>query len=145
MDNSDDGEDEIGGNETIDVDVMDFVLEQARRIRLESLPIRSKKHYTQRYNKYKKWCSDHKIPNFINEDVMLLYMDHLDPHPRQLAPGTWGLGNQEVPTTQEEQLKPEQPEENQKSYTVEDTARGKYEPPTTRARGRAHRWRPYTI
>ncbi|KAJ8668229.1 hypothetical protein QAD02_009892 [Eretmocerus hayati] len=29
MDNSDDGEDEIGGNETIDVDVMDFVLEQA--------------------------------------------------------------------------------------------------------------------
>ncbi|KAJ8674247.1 hypothetical protein QAD02_005509 [Eretmocerus hayati] len=77
MDTSDEGEDEIGGNETLDVDVMDFVLEQARRIRLESLPIRSKKHYTQRYNKYKKWCSDNKIPHFINEDVMLLYMDHL--------------------------------------------------------------------
>ncbi|KAJ8670721.1 hypothetical protein QAD02_001980 [Eretmocerus hayati] len=91
MDNSDDGEDEIGGNETIDVDVMDSVLEQARRIRLESLPIRSKKHYTQHYNKYKKWCSDNKIPNFINEDVMLLYRDHLHKDEKSTSSPLWAV------------------------------------------------------
>ncbi|KAJ8675628.1 hypothetical protein QAD02_011414 [Eretmocerus hayati] len=96
MANNDDADDEnsvdeIGGNETVDVDVMDFILEQARKIRLESLPLRSKKLYTQRYNKYKKWCVDNKIPTYINEDVMLMYMDYLFTKEKFISSTLWAV------------------------------------------------------
>ncbi|KAJ8668560.1 hypothetical protein QAD02_010223 [Eretmocerus hayati] len=96
MANNDDADDEnsvdeIGGNETMDVDVMDFKLEQARKIRLESLPLLSKKLYTQRYNKYKKWCVDNKIPTYINEDVMLMYMDYLFTKEKFISSTLWAV------------------------------------------------------
>ncbi|KAJ8685968.1 hypothetical protein QAD02_021761 [Eretmocerus hayati] len=96
MANNDDADDEnsvdeIGGDETMDVDVMDFILEQARKIRLESLPLRSKKLYTQRYNKYKKWCVDNKIPTYINEDVMLMYMDYLFTKEKFISSTLWAV------------------------------------------------------
>ncbi|KAJ8685100.1 hypothetical protein QAD02_020893 [Eretmocerus hayati] len=69
------------------------------------------------------------------------------PTPCQLAPVTWGTAKAKEPTTQDES--PRQAE--LLKITDDDHARGRtdcvknYEPPTTRARGRATRWAPYVV
>ncbi|KAJ8668139.1 hypothetical protein QAD02_009802 [Eretmocerus hayati] len=66
----------------------------------------------------------------------------------QLAPVTWGSVKREEPTTQEESST-SRPELSKN--IDDDHARGrtdlvqKYEPPTTRARGRSTRWAPYVV